>query len=74
MRPTGYVRLAIGSSQQPKTSLVICASSVSRLLDGFTTARPAGRFFARSRYCPISATELFSMCRMMPGTIEPVRS
>lgn len=36
------------------------------------TARTAGRFFAR--YCPSSATELFSMCSRIPGQIEPVFS
>jgi hypothetical protein len=35
-------------------------------------ARIAGRFFAR--YCPSSATELFSMCSRIPGQIEPVFS
>ncbi len=29
---------------------------------------------APTNYCAIRATELFSMCRTIPGTIEPVLS
>ena len=66
-----------GSSPPPSAvrlrGLVEC-HSVGGFDAPFALKRPAlaGRFFAR--YCPSSATELFSMCRRIPGTIEPVFS
>ncbi len=44
----------------------------------FTQIGPLSRadslLLRRHSYCPSSATELFSMCSRIPGTIEPVFS
>jgi hypothetical protein len=65
----------IGESHQSEPGILEAGcQSFAAVTYGFQK-RPAlaGRFFARL-YCPSKATELFSMCSRMPGTIEPVFS
>jgi len=66
-----------GSSPPPSAVRLRGLVGVTRLPQhrcGFAleTARYGGPFLCR--YCPISATELFSMCSRIPGQIEPVFS
>jgi hypothetical protein len=48
--------------------------SVGGLEAPFALNGPLRRAVFFARYCPSNATELFSMCSNIPGTIEPVLS
>jgi hypothetical protein len=70
--------LRLATAMQPVFDLIASGNGCQSFGGGspFTQIRPAPRAVSlpANRYCPSSATELFSMCSRIPGTIEPVRS